>query len=290
MQDLSKMTDSFSKAAVGYERIQEVMDMDAAVRDTRKAIRAPRFKGLIEFDRVHFAYEGRPPVLRGVSLRIEPGQLAALVGPTGAGKTTLISLIARFYDPLSGTVKIDGRNIQGFTQNSLRHQISLVLQETMLFHGSVWYNIAYGKPQATRAEIERAAELANAMEFIRKMPDGFDTIIGERGLTLSGGQRQRIAIARAVIRDSPILILDEPGTGLDAASEQLVFEALDNLMEGKTTLVIAHRLSTVRRADVIFVLNDGQIIESGRHEDLMRRRGLYSQLYELQFGDRPLAS
>jgi subfamily B ATP-binding cassette protein MsbA len=160
----------------------------------------------------------------------------------------------------------------------------------MLFHGSVWYNIAYGKPQATRAEIERAAELANAMEFIRKMPDGFDTIIGERGLTLSGGQRQRIAIARAVIRDSPILILDEPGTGLDAASEQLVFEALDNLMEGKTTLVIAHRLSTVRRADVIFVLNDGQIIESGRHEDLMRRRGLYSQLYELQFGDRPLAS
>lgn len=285
MQDLSKMTDAYSKASVGYERIREVLETERSVKDAGGAKRAPRLQGRIEFDRVSFSYEPNRPILREVSLTVEARQVAALVGPTGAGKTTLISLIPRFYDPTAGVVKIDRTDIRRFTQNSLRQQISLVLQETLLFHGPLWYNIAYGKPGATRAEIVRAAELANAAEFIEKMPQGYDTVIGERGVTLSGGQRQRIAIARAVIRNSPILILDEPTTGLDAESEKLVFEALDHLMEDKTCLVIAHRLSTIRRADIIFVLQDGAIVERGRHEDLLQSGGLYATLYGLQFRD-----
>ncbi len=207
------------------------------------------------------------------------------MGPTGAGKTSIISLIPRFYDLDSGTIKIDGRDIRKYTQHSLRQQISFVLQETILFRGPIWYNIAYGNPAASRYEILRAAELANAHEFIEKLPDGYNTVVGERGATLSGGQRQRIAIARAVIRKSPILILDEPSTGLDAASEQLVFEALDRLMVGKTSIVIAHRLSTIRRADLILVVNDGRIAERGRHEELLKAGQLYAQLYDLQFRD-----
>ena len=208
--------------------------------------------------------------------------MAALVGPTGAGKTTIISLIPRFYDPISGSIKIDGIDVKRFRQKSLRQQISFVLQETVLFHAPVWQNIAYGKPEASRAEILRAAEQANAHEFIEKLPAGYDTILGERGMTLSGGQRQRIAIARAIIRDTPILILDEPTSGLDAASEKLVFEALDHLMEGKTSIVIAHRLSTIRRANVIFVIKDGGIVEKGTHDELLKAGGLYSDLEELQ--------
>jgi subfamily B ATP-binding cassette protein MsbA len=204
------------------------------------------------------------------------------VGPSGAGKTTIISLIPRFYDPHSGVVKIDGQDVKRLQQKSLRRHIGFVLQETLLFNTSVWSNIAYGKPGASRNEILRAAEQANADEFIRKLPDGYDTIVGERGVTLSGGQRQRIAIARAIVCDTPILILDEPSSGLDAASEKLVFEALDRLMEGKTTVVIAHRLSTIRRADCIFVIDDGRIVENGNHEQLLRAGGLYSELHELQ--------
>jgi subfamily B ATP-binding cassette protein MsbA len=283
MQDLSKMTDSYSKAAVGYERIREILETDHQVRDLPGARRAPPLRGRIEFDNVFFSYEPQSPVLRGVSFRIEAGQTAALVGPTGAGKTTIISLLPRFYDLDSGVVKVDGRDIRSFTQESLRQQISFVLQETLLFHSPIWYNIAYGKPGASRAEILRAADLANAHEFIKKMPAGYDTVIGERGVTLSGGQRQRIAVARAVIRNSPILILDEPSTGLDAASEQLVFDALDRLMQGKTSIVIAHRLSTIRRADTILVVKDGAIVECGKHEDLLNSGQLYAQLYELQF-------
>ena len=193
-------------------------------------------------------------------------------------------MIPRFYDPVSGVVRIDGNDIRRFTQKSLRQQISFVLQETLLFRGSIWNNIAYGKPGASRAEIYRAAELANAHDFIDQMPQGYDTVVGERGVTLSGGQRQRIAIARAVIRNSPILILDEPSSGLDAASEKLVFEALDLLMEGKTSIVIAHRLSTIQRADAIFVVDGGTIRERGTHDALLRSGGLYAELYELQFG------
>ncbi len=282
MQELSKMTDAYSKAAVGYERIREVLDTEGGVRDLPSARRAPRFRGRIEFEKVNFSYESGRSILRDVSFLIEPGQVAALVGPTGAGKTTIISLVPRFYDPNSGTVKIDGYDVRRWTQQSIRQQISFVLQETLLFHAPVWQNIAYGKPEASRSEILRAAELANAHEFIEKMPEGYNTLIGERGVTLSGGQRQRIAIARAVIRNTPILILDEPSTGLDAASEKLVFEALDRLMEGRTSIVIAHRLSTIRRADVIFVVKDGAIIERGKHEELLKSNGIYAEFHELQ--------
>jgi ATP-binding cassette subfamily B protein len=287
MQELSKMTDAYSKAAVGYERILEVLETQSDVKDLPNAKPAPRLKGKIEFEKVTFGYEPDRPVLKNFNLRIEPGHVAALVGPTGAGKTSIIGLIPRFYDPTSGTVRIDGQDIRKFTQKSLRDQISLVLQETVLFHTTVWQNIAYGKPQATRAEILRAAEMANAHEFIDKMPQGYNTMIGERGVTLSGGQRQRIPIARAIIRDTPILILDEPTSGLDAGSEKLVFEALDRLMEGKTSVVIAHRLSTVQRADVIYVVKDGTIIEHGTHDELLKAGGLYAEYFELQFSAEP---
>jgi subfamily B ATP-binding cassette protein MsbA len=282
MQELSKMTDTYSKAEVGYERIQEVLETDGEINDLPGARPAPRFKGKIEFEDVNFGYEPDRLILHNVSLKIEPGQVVALVGPTGAGKSTIISLIPRFYDPTSGVVKIDGQDVRRFRQKSLRQQMSFVLQDTMLFHGTIWYNIAYGKPEATRAEILRAAQLANAHEFIDKLPQGYNTMVGERGVTLSGGQRQRVAIARAVIRDTPILILDEPSSGLDAASEKLVFEALDRLMEGRTSIVIAHRLSTISRADNIFVVKDGVIIESGKHQDLVKSGGLYSELYTIQ--------
>ena len=286
MQELSKMTDSYSKALVGYERIQEVLETDKEVKDLPKAKRAPRFKGKVEFEHVSFSYSAESPILEDVSFTIEPGQVAGFVGPTGAGKTTIISLIPRFYDPTAGIVNIDGIDVRQFQQRSLRQQISFVLQETVLFHGPIWQNIAYGKPEASRAEILRAAELANASEFIDRMPDGYNTVVGERGMTLSGGQRQRIAIARAIIRNTPILVLDEPTSGLDAASEKLVVEALDRLMAKKTVITIAHRLSTVRSADVIFVIEDGRLVERGTHEKLLQSRGLYAELERLQNGEQ----
>jgi ATP-binding cassette, subfamily B, bacterial len=283
MQDLAKTTDAYSKAAVGYERIREVLEVERDVQDLPGARNAPRFHGKIEFDNVSFSYEPESPALTSVSFKIEPGQVAALVGPTGAGKTTVINLIPRFYDPSSGVIKIDGQDIRRFKQKSLREQVSLVLQDTFLFHGPIWQNIAYGKPVASREEILRAAKLANADEFIDKMPEGYNTLVGERGATLSGGQRQRIAIARAIIRDAPILILDEPTSGLDAASEHQVFEALGRLMEGKTCIIVAHKLATIRRADIIFVVQDGAIVERGTHDELVTSGALYSQFYELQF-------
>jgi ATP-binding cassette, subfamily B, bacterial len=283
MQELSKITDAYSKASVGYERIREVLATEREVKDLSMARNAPPFKGRITFEDVNFSYDPDRPILKDISFQIEPGQVAALVGPTGAGKSSIIGLIPRFYDPTTGTVKIDGVDVRRYKQKSLRQQISFVLQDTVLFHGPIWENIAYGKPEATRAEILKAAEIANAHEFIEQMPEGYDTLVGERGMTLSGGQRQRIAIARAVIRNTPILILDEPSSGLDAGSEKLVFEALDRLMQGKTSIVIAHRLSTIRKADVIFVVEDGAIVERGTHEQLMQTGGLYAQLHDLQF-------
>ena len=284
MQDLSKMTDAYSRAAIAYERIREVVNMQGEIRDAPGARKVSRLRGAIEFEDVTFGYDPDSPTLEHVSFRIEPGQVAAIVGPTGAGKTTIVSLIPRFYDPVSGSVKVDGIDVRHLQQQSLRKHMSVVLQDSILFQGSVWQNIAYGKPNATRAEIVKAAELANASEFIERMPQGYDSQIGERGATLSGGQRQRIAIARAVIRNTPILILDEPSSGLDAESERLVFDALDRLMKGKTSIVIAHRLSTIRSADIIFVVKDGKVVESGSHDELAAAGGLYSELYEIQFG------
>jgi ATP-binding cassette subfamily B protein len=283
MQDLSKTADAYSKAEVGFERIREVLETENDVRDLPGARNAPPFQGDVAFDHVSFGYASDSPVLKDVTFRVESGQVAAVVGPTGAGKTTLVSLIPRFYDPTAGSVRIGGRDIREFRLDSLRRQISFVFQETILFRASIWDNIAYGKPNASRRDILRASEAANAHEFIKDMPEGYDTMVGERGVTLSGGQRQRIAIARAIIRDTPILILDEASSGLDAASEKLVFEALDRLMKGKTSLVIAHRLSTVRNADVIFVVQDGRIVERDRHEGLVKLGGLYAQLHQLQF-------
>jgi ATP-binding cassette, subfamily B, bacterial len=287
MRELSKIADTVSKAIVGYERIQEVLEIEARVRDLPRARRAPRFKGKIEFDHVNFAYDEKSAVLKDISFKIEPGQVAAIVGPSGTGKTTIISLIPRFYDPQSGTVKIDGVNIRDYTLKSLREQISFVLQETLLFHATVWDNIAYGKPDATTEQIMRAAKLANAHEFIEKLPEGYATMIGERGANLSGGQRQRISIARAVIRNTPILILDEPTSGLDSSSEQTVIEALDRLMQGKTSIVIAHHLNSIRHADIIFVIKDSELVEQGTHEELLAADGLYAELHKIQNSESP---
>ena len=285
MRELSKMGDTVSKATVGYERIQEVLNTVSRVRDLPGARRAGTLKGKLEFDCVSFSYDAGQPILKDVSFQIEPGQVAAFVGPSGAGKSTIISLIPRFYDPTSGQVKIDGPDIRQYTLQSLREQMSFVLQETVLFRAPIWQNIAYGKPDARRAEIMHAAELANAHEFIEKMPDGYDTMVGERGVSLSGGQRQRIAIARAIIRNTPILLFDEPTSGLDAESEQAVFEALGRLMEGKTCIVIAHHLATIQRADVIFVVKDSQLAERGTHAELLAAGGLYAELHGIQFRD-----
>ena len=281
MRDLSKMTDTVSKAVVGFERIREVLDIESAVRDTPRARRAPAFKGRISFEHVSFHYEDRC-VLKDVSLTIEPGQIAAIVGPSGTGKSTLVSLIPRFYDVVSGCVCIDGTDVRRYRLKSLRNQISFVLQDTLLFYATIWENIAYGRPDASPAEVRRAATLAGASEFIEAMPDGYDTMVGERGATLSGGQRQRIAIARAIVRDSPILVLDEPTSGLDAASEQSVIAALDTLMKGRTAVVIAHHLSSIRHADVIFVINDAELVEQGTHDELIAKDGVYAELYRLQ--------
>ncbi len=282
MQELSKMTDVFSKAAIGYERIVEVLDTRSDVQDRPGARNAPRLRGDVEFRGVHFEYEPGHPILTDFNLKISAGQVVAFVGPTGAGKSSIAGLIPRFYDPAAGAVLIDGIDVRTFTQKSLRDQISFVLQDTVLFHGTIWENIAYGKPGATRAEILEAARVANADEFIDKMSDGYDTMVGERGVTLSGGQRQRIAIARAVIRNTPLLILDEPTSGLDAASEQLVVEALDRLMTQRTTIIIAHRLSTIRNADAICVVRDGELVEMGSHQSLLQLHGVYSELNAIQ--------
>jgi len=283
MRDLSKMTDTVSKAMVGYERIRDVLDIESVVRDTSGARRAPTFSGRIEFNAVSFAYgPDTPVIIKDISFTIEAGQVAAIVGPSGTGKTTIVSLIPRFYDPASGQVVIEGTDIRRYRLKSLRDQMSFVLQDTQLFRATIWENIAYGKPGAPLREIRRAAELANAHEFIDAMPDGYDTMVGERGVTLSGGQRQRIAIARAVIRDTPILILDEPTAGLDAAAEQTVMGALDRLMQGRTSVVIAHHLETIRRADVILVLKDSALAEQGTHDTLMAQNGVYAELYRIE--------
>ena len=282
MRDLSKSTDTVSKAIVGYERIEEVLEIEARVRDLPGARKAPRFKGKIEFDHVNFAYDDKIPVLKDMSFEIESGQVAAIVGPSGVGKTTIISLIPRLYDPQSGTIRIDGVDIRRYKLKSLREQISFVLQETLLFHTSVWENIAYGKPDASPDQIIRAAKEANAHEFIVQLSEGYGTMVGERGVTLSGGQRQRIAIARAIVRNTPILVLDEPTTGLDSSSEQAVIEALERLMKGKTCIVVAHHLSTIRHADVIFVVKESELVEKGTHDQLLAAGGLYAELYKTQ--------
>src|SRR5438132_5820964 len=283
VKELSKQIDILSRATVGLERVTEILDTERRVQDLPGARPAPRFQGRIQFEDVSFAYRAGVPVLKNVGLTVEPGQMVALVGPTGAGKTTLLRLIPRFDDPDRGCIRIDDRDIRSYTLASLRGQISLVLQETVLFYGTVRENIAYGRPEASFDEVVAAARTANAHGFIEKLPNGYDTLIGERGMTLSGGQRQLIAIARAAIREAPIRLFHEPTTGLDSTSEALVMEGLARLLKGRTAIVIAHRLTTISRADTILVLDKGEIVERGTHEKLVAMGGRYAEFYELQF-------
>jgi len=282
MKAITRSTNTFTKASIGAERIVEVLQQQSEVRDRKRARPAPKFKGAIEFRDVSFEYEPGVTVLSHVNLCISPGQKLAIVGATGAGKSTLVSLVLRFYDPTAGAVLVDGADIRNYSLRSYREQISLVLQDSLLLSGTIRDNITFGRTDATDAEIRAAAATANADEFIRRFPEGYETRVAEAGTTLSGGQKQRIAIARAVVRDTPILILDEPTSGLDAAAERTVINALERAAAGRTTLVIAHRLSTVRLAQHIVVIDRGSIVEQGTHEELLARNGRYAHLHQLQ--------
>ncbi len=284
------------KVLASIERVAELLARTPSVDDLPDAVPAPALQGWVELRHISFAYQSELQdgaasdgqairlTLDDISFRVAPGEVVALVGPSGAGKSTVAQLVPRLYDPQAGAVLIDGHDIRHFTLDSLRAQIGMVLQDTILFTGTVAYNIAYGRPEASREEIVSAAREANAHEFIERMPDGYDTELSERAANLSGGQRQRIAIARALIRDAPILMLDEPTTGLDAESTDLVLEALQRLMRGKTTIIISHDLNLVRSANRIVVIRQGHIEQVGHHEELMQRGGLYASLYERQFG------
>ena len=282
VKDLASMNNSIAQTAVAVERIRTILDADAILPEKPDA-REQVIRGEIVFDHVAFAYDESCPVLRDVSFTVKPGQMIGVVGPTGGGKSTIMSLIPRFYDPSAGKVLVDGVDVRDYRLQALRDQIGYVLQETVLFRGSVRDNIAYGREGATDEEIVQAAKLANADEFISRMADGYQTFVGDRGDTLSGGQRQRIGIARAIIRNNPILILDEPTAALDTESERLVIEALERLMKGRTVLTIAHRLSTIRDADKIIVLKDGVVAEQGTHDQLLAMGGTYAELYSVQF-------
>ena len=280
----------YNRAIAAAERIVEVMNVQSELKDRAEDRPAPRLRGTIEFRDVSFEYLPDRPILSHINLAIEPGEKIAIVGGTGAGKSTLVSLVPRFYDPTQGAVYIDGQDIRNYSLLSLREQISLVWQDSLLFSGTIRENIIFGCPGASNDEIAAAARIANADEFIHRLPNGYDTVVAERATTLSGGQKQRIAIARAVLRDAPMVILDEPTTGLDAASERLVLEALERAVAGRTALIIAHRLATVRLADRIVVLDRGQIIEQGTHAELLVRKGAYAHLYRLQMSLEPGAS
>ncbi len=283
VKDLATTTNAVAQAAVGTERIRGILDTDTVIPEKEDGLAPETVAGEIEFDHIAFGYEPDYPILTDVSFKIKPGQFVGIVGPTGSGKSTVVSLIPRFYDVQSGAVRIDGQDVREYKLKSLRDKIGYVLQDTVLFRGTILENIAFGRPGATKEEIIAAAKLANADEFISHMPQGYDTMVGERGSTLSGGQRQRIGIARVMVRNSPILLLDEPTAALDSESEKLVIDALQRLMEGRTVIAIAHRLSTIRDANQIIVITGGVVAENGTHDELMSRNGLYAALHRTQF-------
>ncbi|MBE9068784.1 ABC transporter ATP-binding protein [Leptolyngbya cf. ectocarpi LEGE 11479] len=282
VQNFAKYTGRLSKAAASGERILNVLEQKPDVCDLIHAVPAPIFQGAVQLKDLCFAYTPNQEILKGINLSVQPGQQIALVGPSGSGKSTLMSLLLRLYDPTAGQIKIDGHDIRDYTLESLRPQISVVLQDSLLFAATIRENIAYGIAGANHQEIEAAARLANAHEFIMALPDGYDTVVGERGSTLSGGQRQRVAIARAAIRRTPILILDEPTSGLDNASEQAVAEALRRLAQNRTTFLITHDLHLATPADRVLYMEQGQVVEQGTHIELMRKNGPYAALFRMQ--------
>ena len=277
IETLAYSSAGFASAAAGARRVLEVLDSEEMVKEEPGAPALPVVRGHVRFEEVTVGYESGRPVLHEISIEAHPGETIALVGPTGAGKSTLVSLIPRFFDPWSGRVSIDGHDVRSVQLKSLRAQIALVLQEPFLLPLSAAENIAYGRPGATREEVEAAARAANADEFITRLPEGYDTVLGERGATLSGGERQRLSIARALLKDAPILILDEPTSALDAGTEALLLEALERLMSGRTTFIIAHRLSTIRGADRIVVIENGRAVEQGTHQELIAAGGTYQR-------------
>jgi subfamily B ATP-binding cassette protein MsbA len=287
VQDIAKMSNIVAQASVALERIQVILNADTIIPEKLNAKSPGKLRGHIVFEDVDFYYVGGAPVLQHFNLKINEGQRLGICGNSGGGKSTIANLIARFYDTTYGRILIDGNDVREYTIDGLRNNIGFVLQDTFIFFGTVGENIAYGRPGATEEEIIKAAKMAKAHEFIMHMPDGYDTIVGERGITLSGGQRQCIGIARAIVRNASILILDEPTASLDAESEKIVIEALEHLMEGRTVIIIAHRLSTLRHADKIIVLKDGLVAEQGTEEELLAKRKVYFELYHLQTGTVP---
>jgi ATP-binding cassette subfamily B multidrug efflux pump len=286
-QQLGWLVNAGGEAAAGAQRTMEVLDQPLEIQSAPEATALPTLLGKIEFDHVFFKYTGEPSVaLEDIHLVVEPNQVIALIGPTGSGKTSLVNLIPRFYDVCQGCVRVDGHDIRQVDLVSLRKQIGIVLQSSLLFSASIRENIAYGRPDASEAEIVTAAKAAQAHEFIVQLPNGYDTIVGERGVTISGGQRQRVAIARALLMDPRILILDDSTSSVDTQTEHLIQQALDKLMDKRTTFVIAQRLSTVKRADMILVLDGGKIVECGKHAELLTHGGLYQDIYELQLRDQ----
>ncbi|CDZ23802.1 putative ABC transporter ATP-binding protein YwjA [[Clostridium] cellulosi] len=280
---LINFTEQFQKGYAGFKRFLEVVETQPEIKDAEDAVELKNVKGDIEYRNVSFSYDKEHPVLNNINIKIPAGRKVALVGPSGGGKTTICSLLPRFYDVTSGSVLIDGQDIRKFKQQSLRNAIGVVQQDVYLFAGSIRDNIAYGKPGATQEEIEEAAKKANIHDFIMSLEDGYDTYVGERGVRLSGGQKQRISIARVFLKNPPILILDEATSALDNESERYIQKSLDSLAENRTTLVIAHRLSTVRSADEIIVINDGSIVERGTHAELLKLNGIYAKYYNMQF-------
>ncbi len=270
---------------MGAERIFEFLDTPIDIREPDGARPFPGLQEEISFDGVAFEYRAGEAVLQDISFKVPRGTVVALVGPSGAGKTTLMDLLARFYEVTEGSISVDGTDIRDFSLRGLRSSMGIVSQETILFHDTIRANIAYGSPDATQEEVERAAKAAYAHDFIQRFPQGYDTVVGERGSELSGGQRQRLAIARAILRNPPILVFDEATSSLDTEAERLVQRAIEHLLEGRTVFVIAHRLSTVQRAEQILVLDQGRIVEKGTHQTLLSAGGLYHRLYELQFSD-----